>query len=92
MRDEENSVEGEWRGWCSRMGIEGIEIYSSNRLVWSLSASEFESSEAFVPQTHTNNETGEVHRDGWFDQDQLGVTSYWNSGSFFYFKPQLEVG
>ena len=92
VEDEENSVEGEWRGWCSRMGIEGIEIYSSNRLVWSLSASEFESSEAFVPQTHTNNETGEVHRDGWFEQDQFGVTSYWNSGSFFYFKPQLRSG
>ena len=92
VEDEENSVEGEWRGWCSRMGIEGIEIYSSNRLVWSLSASEFESSEAFVPQTHTNNETGEVYRDGWFDQDQFGVTSYWNSGSFFYFKPQLRSG
>ena len=92
VEDEENSVEGEWRGWCSRMGIEGIEIYSSNRLVWSLSASEFESSEAFVPQTHTNNETGEVYRDGWFDQDQFGVTSYWNSGSFFYFTPQLRSG
>ena len=92
VEDEENSVEGEWRGWCSRMGIEGIEIYSSDRLVWSLSASEFESSEAFMPQTHTNHETGEVHRDGWFNQDQFGVTSYWNSGSFFYFKPQLRSG
>jgi hypothetical protein len=92
VEDEENSVEGEWRGWCSRMGIEGIEIYSSDRLVWSLSASEFESSEAFMPQTHTNDETGEVHRDGWFNQDQFGVTSYWNSGSFFYFKPQLRSG
>jgi hypothetical protein len=92
VEDEENSVEGEWRGWCSRMGIESFEVYSSNRLVWSLSASEFESSEAFVPQTHTNNETGEVYRDGWFEQDQFGVTSYWNSGSFFYLKPQLRPG
>jgi hypothetical protein len=93
VRDEENSVEGEWQGWCSHMGLEGIDIYSNDNLVWALSASEFENNEAFVPQTHTDNETGEVRLNGWFNQDQFGMAFYSShTGSSISFKPPLEAG
>ncbi|WP_435219131.1 hypothetical protein [Luminiphilus sp. nBUS_07] len=84
IQDEENSTEDEWRGWCRNVGVASVEVYKSGRLIESLSADEFESSDAFVPQMWTDNETGETSRSGWFEAIDGGKTSFypWSGWGF----------
>lgn len=83
VRDDENSTDDRWEGWCSHMGVQRIEVHKSGRRVLSMDAEEFQDSSAFIPETWTDNETGEVHVAGWWDQQGDGSTvffAYTNSG------------
>ena len=91
VRDEENSTEDRWEGWCSHMGVKQIEVHKGGLRVLSMSADEFEGSEAFIPPTWTDNETGEVRVAGWWSGQGDGSTVFFAS-SYEDFAFQFDLG
>ena len=65
-KDEANSTEDHWVGWCRRVGVIAVSLYESGRLIENLEAEKFSDSEAFQPKFGTDNETGEVYLQGGF--------------------------
>ena len=93
FEDEENSEEGNWVGWCAHMGVAAVEVYQNGRLVTALNANEFENSEIFIPQSWTDDETGELRINGWFEGLGNGEQAFMaHTGSQFAFHFDLAAG
>ena len=83
VQDMENSTDDRWEGWCSNMGVESVEVLENGRRVLSMTADEFENSDAFKPQTWTDDQTGDTGIRGWFHYDNNYVVFFpWSNNSF----------
>ena len=83
VRDDANSTDERWEGWCSHMGVESLELRRFGRRVLFMTADEFETSDRFRPQTWTDQETGETHIQGWWHFEQDYAVFFANTNGSF---------
>jgi len=64
IRDEENSTQDQWVGWCSHLSILDVAVYSDGAKVVEIKASDFEAHPGFSVDTYVDNDSGEVQPRG----------------------------
>ncbi|MBT6038012.1 MAG: DUF1588 domain-containing protein, partial [Halieaceae bacterium] len=73
IEDEENSTQDQWVGWCSRLSILDVVVYSGGSKVLEIQASEFEDYPGFAVDTYTDRDSGEMRPRGYLANSPQGT-------------------
>ena len=89
IRNDEESTDDEWVGWCSHLGVESIDVYKEGRLVESIAGAGIANHPGFVAERWYNNETGDSGLRGWTEYG--GDTAWWSMHSNAWFALDLDL-
>ena len=82
LRNDEESTDDQWVGWCSHVGLESVEIFQGTRRVASVDGDGLQDHPDFTYDMWYNNETGDSGPRGYTSYDDgigfwLGHTGAW---------------